>query len=83
MLWAALAYASGIVCGVYEWRPESWWVVAAIAFVLAAIYFARRRWRLGFPLALGGLVFVGALAIQLRNACPGMMGCKRLLPASK
>ena len=69
IMWAALAYASGIVCGVYEWRPEMWWVAAATAFVLAALYFARRRWWLGFPLALGALVFAGALAIQLRNAC--------------
>jgi competence protein ComEC len=70
MLWAALAYASGIIVGVYAWRPPLWWVIAAVAFLMAALYFAYRRWWLGFPLALGTLFFVGALAIQLRNARP-------------
>ncbi len=29
-----------IVCGVYSWRPPVWWLVAAVAFSLAALYFA-------------------------------------------
>jgi competence protein ComEC len=70
MLWAALAYGAGIVCGVYAWRPPVWWMVEAVAFSLAALYFARRRWWLGFPLALGTLFAVGALSIQLRNGRP-------------
>ncbi|HZS96065.1 MAG TPA: DUF4131 domain-containing protein [Terriglobales bacterium] len=70
MLWAALAYGAGIVCGVYAWRPPLWWVVAASALLLAALYFAHRRWWLGFPLALGTLSAVGALSIQLRNGRP-------------
>jgi competence protein ComEC len=53
MLWAALAYGAGIVCGAYAWRPPVWWMVAAAVFSLSALYFARRRWWLGFPLALG------------------------------
>jgi hypothetical protein len=40
MLWAALVYGAGIVCGVYAWRPPLWWMVAAVAFALAALYFA-------------------------------------------
>ena len=70
MLWAALAYGAGIVCGVYAWRPPLWWIVAATAFSLAALYFARRRRWLGFPLALGALFAVSALSIQLRNGLP-------------
>lgn len=68
LLWAALAYGAGIVAGVYAWRPLSWWVAAAVAFVLSAAYFAKRRWWLGFPLSLCALFAVGALAIELRTA---------------
>jgi competence protein ComEC len=67
VLWAALAYGSGIICGAYAWRPPLWWLVAAVTFILGGRYFAHRRWWLGCPCALLGLVAVGALAIQLRN----------------
>ncbi len=70
MLWAAIAYSSGIVSGVYQWRPVLWWVVASAAFVAAAIYFARRRSALGWVLALGALFLAGALHIQVRTASP-------------
>ncbi len=68
MLWAVLAYSSGIVAGVYQWRPALWWVVAATAFVSAALYFARRRFGLGWALALGAFFLAGALHIQARGA---------------
>ena len=48
MLWAALAYSSGIVAGVYAWRPALWWVVAGASFACAAGYFGRRRCGLGW-----------------------------------
>jgi competence protein ComEC len=70
MLWAAIAYAAGIVAGVYMWRPALWWVVAGAAFVAAAAYFARRRSGLGWVLALAALFLAGALQIQLRAASP-------------
>lgn len=66
MLWAALAYGAGIVYGVYAWRPPLWWVVATVSFLLAGLYFAHRRWWLGFPIALLALFAVGALTIQVR-----------------
>jgi len=47
MLWAAVAYSSGIVAGVYLCRPSSWWIFAGTSFLLAAAYFARRRTALG------------------------------------
>ncbi len=53
MLWAALSYSLGIVAGAYLWRPALWWVLAAVAFGAAAAYFAYRRSRLGWALALG------------------------------
>jgi competence protein ComEC len=70
MLWAVIAYAAGIVAGVYLWRPALWWVLAGAAFVAAAMYFARRRSFLGWALALGAFFLAGALHIQLRAAAP-------------
>jgi competence protein ComEC len=67
MLWAALAYAAGIVAGVYAWRPASWWVAAGAAFLAAGLYFVRRRKWLGVGLALGAFFLAGALHIQLRG----------------
>lgn len=68
LLWAALAYAAGIVAAAYAWRPASWWCVAAAGFIGAGAYFSRRRWWLAFPLALGALFFIGALGLQLRSS---------------
>jgi hypothetical protein len=67
MHWAALAYRAGIVCGVYAWRPPLWWVVAAVSFLLAGLYFGHRRWWLGFPIALLALFAVGERTIQVRR----------------
>jgi competence protein ComEC len=67
MLWAAVAYSSGIIAGVYAWRPASWWIAAAIAFFAAGFYFVRRRKYLGAGLALGAFFLAGALHIQLRG----------------
>jgi competence protein ComEC len=67
MLWAALAYSSGIIAGFYAWRPASWWIAAAVAFFAAGLYFVRRRKRLSVSLALGAFFLAGALHIQLRG----------------
>ena len=67
MLWAALSYSLGIVAGVHAWRPASWWVAAAVAFLAAGSYFVRRRSWLGVSLALGAFFLAGALQIQLRG----------------
>src|SRR5208283_5214283 len=42
MFWAAVAYSSGIVAGVYAWRPALWWVMAGVSFACAAGYFIRQ-----------------------------------------
>ena len=70
MLWAALLYSSGIVAGVYAWRPASWWIAAGAAFLAAGFYFLHRRKWLGVSLALGALFLAGALHIQLRGPTP-------------
>jgi competence protein ComEC len=67
MLWAALAYSSGIVAGTYLTRPPSWWMAAGVAFLAAGIYFARRRKWLGASLALGAFFLAGALHMQMRG----------------
>ena len=66
MLWAALAYAGGIVTGSYAWRPPLWWLAAAIVFSGSAAYFLRRRPRAAFVLALSALLVTGALMMQVR-----------------
>jgi competence protein ComEC len=70
MLWAAVAYSSGIVAGVYLWRPALWWIVAGAAFMAAAAYFIQRRAALGWAIALAALFLAGALHIQMRSAAP-------------
>jgi competence protein ComEC len=67
MLWAAVIYSLGILAGTFAWRPNSWWIVAAAVFIVAAAYFLSHR--PGFALLLGSLAFFfgGALHIQLRN----------------
>jgi competence protein ComEC len=67
MLWAALSYSVGIVAGVHAWRPPSWWVAAALAFLASGLYFTRRRKSLGVSLALGAFSMAGALHIQMRG----------------
>ncbi len=43
-------------------------MAGTLGFLGAGAYFARRRSRLAFSLALGALFFTGALAIQMRSA---------------
>jgi competence protein ComEC len=68
MLWTALFYSLGIIAGVYLWRPTLWWIVAVIAFMGAAAFFAQRRSGVGWLLALAAFILAGALHIQLRGA---------------
>jgi competence protein ComEC len=68
MLWAAVAYALGIIAGVYLWRPALWWVLAGLAFAGAASYFASRRSKFGWLLALSAFLLAGAVHVQLRHS---------------
>jgi len=70
MLWAAIAYSSGIVAGAYLWRPALWWMVAGAGFLLAAAYFAQRRSAMAWTLALSALSLAGALHMQSRTGEP-------------
>ncbi len=64
LLWAALFYAGGMFVGRYAWRPPLWWLIAGLVFGCSALYFLRRRARLGIALALSSLLVFGALTIQ-------------------
>jgi competence protein ComEC len=68
MLWAALAYASGIVAGVHLERPPTLWVGASVGFLAAGAYFLRRRIWLAEVLALGALFLVAVLHMQARSS---------------
>jgi competence protein ComEC len=65
MLWAALAYAGGIVTGFYLWRPPLWWLIAAGVFFASAAYFLRRRAVAAFALGLSALFVTAALTMQV------------------
>jgi len=65
MLWAATAYALGILTGKYCWRPLSLWICATLAFVLAGVFFLHRRRLFARVLAFAALFCIGALQIQL------------------
>lgn len=67
LLYAALAFASGIYAGNYGWRPVSWWIVAALVFTGGAVYFSTRRPHVAPAVSLGLWFALGALSIQLRQ----------------
>src|ERR1035438_10060317 len=39
LFWGAVAFSLGLWTGVRAWRPASWWVMAVVAFVFAAVFF--------------------------------------------
>jgi competence protein ComEC len=71
VLWAAFVYAGGIFVGHYAWRPPFWWLIAGLVFGFSALYYLRRRARIGMELALSSLFVFGALTIQSSTAVGG------------
>jgi competence protein ComEC len=65
MLWAAVAYAGGIVTGFYNWRPALWWLVAAAVFCVSAAILLHRRAMAAFALGLSALFVTAALTMQV------------------
>lgn len=70
MFWAAVTYALGVLAGVCAWRPDSWWIAAALAFLASAAYLIVPRPRFGWLLAMAAFFLAGALHVQLRSARP-------------
>lgn len=77
MIWAALAFAIGIVVGEYAWRPPMWWLVAFLSALGFAGYFLRRRPWAAFLLGLTALTVAGALNVQSRS--PRNSGAQEIL----
>ena len=72
MLWASLAYASGIIAGTYAWRPVLWWVIGVSSFLCAAALFVGSRSAFAWTLALGAIFLTGALQIEARSGSNGL-----------
>lgn len=70
LIWAALAFSLGLWTGVRAWRPPSWWVIAVVAFVFAALWFLAKRAWLSRALSLGTWFLLGAFLIQVRGHPP-------------
>jgi competence protein ComEC len=66
MFWAAVAFSFGVSVGVRAWRPPLWWLIALVAFALAAANFLLKRGWLAKALSLGMWALLGAFLIQIR-----------------
>ena len=63
LFWAALAFSAGLFIGVRAWRPATWWVIAVVAFVLAALWYRSRRAWAAKLLSLATWFLLGAFLI--------------------
>ncbi len=59
LLWAALAFASGLTVGQYAWRPPVWWIVAAALYFMSGLWLLRRRVFWAYLLGLAAIFMVG------------------------
>ena len=57
--------------GTRAWRPPSWWMIALVAFILAASWFLPKRAWLAKALSLGTWFLLGAFLIQIRSQPSG------------
>src|SRR5882762_8885281 len=71
LLWAALVFSAGLWVGARAWRPATWWIVAVLAFALAAVWYLRRRSWMAKALSLGTRFLLGALLVQIRGRPEG------------
>ncbi len=64
MLWAALAFAGGIIAGAYAYTPPSLGIVSGAAFIAAGAYFSHKKNKFAMALALASVFLAGAVQIQ-------------------
>lgn len=67
LLYAALAFAGGIILARYWWRGPLWWIAAALVFALAAAFYARYRTRIGVVAVLIAFAAAGAMSLVARE----------------
>ena len=67
LVYAAAAFAAGIVLGARGLHPSSWWIAGALVFTLSAVLLLRRRAAAALPCSLLVLVALGALNFQVRQ----------------
>ena len=71
LFWAALVFSAGVWIGVRAWRPPLWWVIAVMAFVLAAFWYRTRRAWAARLLSLASWLLLGAFLVQIRSPRAG------------
>ncbi|HET7183372.1 MAG TPA: ComEC/Rec2 family competence protein [Terriglobales bacterium] len=80
-VFAALAFACGILLDSLAWRPPMWWAVAAVTFVLAAIVFFRKHAILAVIAAFCAIAALGCLAAGARNSeASGSLRAQQVTP---
>jgi competence protein ComEC len=67
LLYAAIAFATGILLGSRSWYPASWWIAGALILILLAAFFVARRQMVALPCGLLILTALGALDFQIRQ----------------
>jgi competence protein ComEC len=67
LFWTAIAFSMGLWWGVRAWRPPSWWAIALVVFISAALFFLSSRGWFSKALSLGAWFLLGAFLIQVRG----------------
>src|ERR671924_282195 len=67
LLYAAIAFATGILLGSRSWYPASWWIAGALILILLAAFFVARQQLVALPCGLLILTALGALDFQIRQ----------------
>lgn len=67
LFYAVLALGAGILLAERVWLRASWWIAAAVVFILSAVLFAVRRRAVALTCALLAFGALGALNFQLRQ----------------